>query len=290
MAGSRFFLCAESDLGVQVFRHERPISFPVHSHSELAIVICIEGVLESRQFGHRELLHAGQVLFTNSCTPHASRYCVDGKPNSGVTLEFDPPVLRRLGYSGASPYLAAAFLGKINMPEVARLARIIQDESLRMEMDSPLLIAALARQILVLVLRMWPRTLVRDHESKQTAHLPRNELVRSIEFMQVTPARDFAVREVARYLHRSPSAFSRLFTRSVGESPYSYYLTTLLDRAADRLATTEDPVKEIALTLGFNSVSHFSNAFRHKWNRTPTAFRHNQSRVWQPDALPFISS
>lgn len=290
MAGSRFFRCVESDLGIQVFRHEHAIAFPAHSHSEMAIVICTEGILESTQFGHREILHAGQVLFTNSCTPHASRYCVDGKPTCGVTLEFDPAVLRRLGYSGASPYLSARFLGKMNLPEIMRLAKILQDESLLMEQDSPLLIAALARQILVLVLRMWPRTLIRGHESKQTAHLPRNELVRSIEFMQVTPARDFAVRELARHLHRSTSAFSRLFARSVGESPYSYYLTTVLERAADRLATTEEPVKEIALLLGFNSVSHFSNAFRQKWNMTPTTFRQNASRIYQPDVAPLALS
>jgi transcriptional regulator GlxA family with amidase domain len=75
-----------------------------------------------------------------------------------------------------------------------------------------------------------------------------------------------------------------LFTRSVGESPYSYYLTNLLERAAGRLATTDDPVKEIAIDLGFNSFSHFSNAFRQRWNMTPTAFRQNASRIDQPDA------
>jgi AraC-like DNA-binding protein len=286
MAGSRFFRCMESGLGIQVFSHEHAIAFPAHSHSEMAIVICTEGVLESRQFGYRELLDAGQVLFTNSCTPHASRYCVDGKPTCGVTLEFDPAVLRRLGYSGTSPYLSCRFLGKMNLPEPARLARVIQDESAQMEPDSPLLMAALARQILVLALRLWPRTLIRRYESKQTAHLPRNELVRSIEFMLATPARDFAVRDLARHLHRSTSTFSRLFGHSVGESPYSYYLTTVLERAADRLATTEEPVKEIALTLGFNSVSHFSNTFRQKWNMTPTTFRQNASRLYQPDVAP----
>ncbi len=270
---SRFFRYPECDLGIQVFHHEHAISFPVHSHSEMAIVICTEGILESTQFGDMQLLYPGQVLFTNSCIPHASRYGIDGKPTRGVTLEFDPVVLRRLGYSASSIYLSAKLLGKMNLPEVARLARMIQDESLRLEQDSPLLMGALARQIVVLALRMWPRTLIRSHELKQTAHLPRNEFVRSIEFMQMTPAREFAVNKLARHLHRSTSTFSRLFTCSVGKSPYSFYLTTALQHAAERLATTDDPVKEIALNLGFNSVSHFSNSFRMKWNMTPTAFR-----------------
>jgi AraC family transcriptional regulator len=287
MAASRFFQSEESGLGIQVFRHECPISFPEHSHREAALVVCTEGILESTQFGRREFLHAGQVLFTNSYTPHASSYCVDGKPTCGVTLEFDPLVLRRLGYNGGSPYLLAEFLGKMNVAEVANLSRLIQDESLRLQPDSAPMIAALAGQVLALALRRWPRTLIRRHESKQAVRLPRNELVRSIEFMQVTPARDFSVHEVARHLHRSTSTFSRLFTWSVGVSPYRYYLTTVIDRAADRLANTEEPVKHIALTLGFNSVSHFSSAFRQKWNMTPTAFRHNASPIYNRGTPPF---
>lgn len=255
----------------------------------MAIVICTEGILESIQFGYKEFLFPGQVLFTNSCIPHASRYCIDGRPTRGVTLEFEPDALPRLGYSASSIYLSARLLGKMNLPEVARLAMMIQDESLRLEQDSPLMMAALARQIVVLVLRMWPRTLIRDHQLNRTAQLPRNELVRSIEFMQATPAREFAVQKLARHLYRSTSAFSRLFTSSVGESPYSYYLTAVLEQAANQLATTKDPVKEIALNLGFNSVSHFSNSFRLKWNMTPTAYRQSANGIWQLDAPPLDS-
>jgi AraC family transcriptional regulator len=287
---SRFFRYPDHGLDIQVFHHEHAISFPEHSHSEMAIVICTDGVLESTQFGHREFLYPGQVLFTNSCIPHASRYCIDGRPTRGVTLEFDPVVLQRLGYSASSIYLSAMLLGKMNLPEVARLARMIQDESRQIEQDSPLLMAALARQIVVLVLRMWPRTLIHSHQLQRAIHLPRNEFVRSIEFMQATPVREFAVHKLAGHLYRSTSTFSRLFTCSVGESPYSFYLTTVLQRAANQLATTDIPVKVIALNLGFNSVSHFSSSFRMKWNMTPTAFRQSANGIWQFDASSLPSN
>jgi AraC-like DNA-binding protein len=177
----------------------------------------------------------------------------------------------------------------MNLPEVARLANMIQDEAHQHQQDSPLLMSALARQIVVLVLRKWPKTKIRGHQLKRTVNLPRNELVRSIEFMQATPAREFAIDKLARYLYRSTSTFSRLFTGSVGESPYSFYLTKLLQQAANQLATTDDPVKEIALNLGFNSVSHFSHSFRMKWNMTPTAFRQSPNGMWQLDP-PFLDS
>lgn len=273
MAKSTIVRCVASGLGVCVFGYERPISFPEHSHNELALVICTEGALEMLQFGHREILHAGQILFTNSSVPHASRYCVEGTVTGGVTLEFNPLVLRHLGYDGASPYLYAKFLGTMNLPEIMGLARAIQDEVRRKEPDSHLLVIALARQLLILALRLWPRTLVRRHESIETVLLPRNEFVRSIELMQDISVSDFSVKDLARNLHRSTSAFSRMFTSSVGVSPYRYYLSTVMERAANRLATTEEPVKKIALDLGFKNVGHFSEAFRREWKMTPTAFR-----------------
>jgi AraC-like DNA-binding protein len=278
MADSRFFRCSESGMGIQIFEHQQPIAFPVHSHSEIAIVICTDGSVESLQLGQREILYPGQTLFTNAGVPHASRYCADGRPTSGVTIEFDSLVLHKLGYGGNSAYLSSSFWGKIDLPEAVKLARSIQDESRNLRHDSQFFVAALARQILVLALRAWPRTLVRAHDFKPAAHLPRHELVRAIEVMQSTPACDFAVSDLARQLHRSTSTFSRLFTRSVGQSPYNVYLATVLQRGADMLQTSSTPVKEIAFDLGFNSVSHFSNAFRTKWNMTPTTFRHNATR------------
>jgi transcriptional regulator GlxA family with amidase domain len=106
-----------------------------------------------------------------------------------------------------------------------------------------------------------------------TAQLPRNELVRTIELMNVIPARDFNVDELAKQMHRSTSAFSRLFARSAGESPYSFYRNSVLHQAAHLLLTTNDPVKLIAFNLGFDNFSHFSNSFRTKWSLTPRTYR-----------------
>lgn len=279
MIASQFFRCPESGLGVQVFRHNRAISYPVHTHNEMAIVICTQGTVESTQFACKETLHRGEVLFTNSDVPHASRYCIDGKPTFGVTLEFNPQVLQRLGYNGASIYFRAKFLGKMNLPEVLPLVQTIQDEALGLKQDVSLLVTALARQIMVLVLREWPRELIRTHESKAIVHLPRNELVRSIEIMRTIPVHEFAVPDLARQLHRSTSTFSRLFARSVGESPHNFYRTMVLQQAANLLATTDEPVKEIAFNLGFSTVSHFSSSFRLQWNMSPTAFRHSAANT-----------
>jgi AraC-like DNA-binding protein len=285
---SRFYRCPESGLGIQVFRHERPIAFPPHCHNEMAVVVCTEGVLESTQFGQRELLPDGQVLVTNSGIAHSSRYCIDGRATAGVTIELDGDILQRLGYSSTSLYMTAQFQGKIYQPEVVRIAETIQKESYRGAEDSVFLMTALARQIIVLTLREWPKALIRNYNLQFTTQLPRNELVRAIELMNVIPIRDFSVDELATRMHRSTSAFSRLFARSVGDSPYSFYLNRVLYQAAHLLVTTNDPVKVIALNLGFDNFSHFSNSFRTKWNLTPTTYR-KLGTLANTDKLPIAS-
>jgi transcriptional regulator GlxA family with amidase domain len=166
---------------------------------------------------------------------------------------------------------------------------MIEDESGRPGSDSLQLVAALARQIVVLVLREWPKTLIRNHEITQIPRLPRNELVRTIEIMHAIPARDFAVTDLAQRMNRSTSTFSRLFTRSLGDSPHSYYRSILFHQAADLLVSTDRSVKDIALSLGFNNVSHFSNSFRQKWKVTPTSYRQRSNLVSSFSELPSLS-
>ncbi len=273
MGVSKFFRCPESELRIQLFNHEEAITFPMHTHNEMAIVICTAGTLESTQFSCRELLHEDQVLFTNSKIPHASRYYVGNRPTRGVTIEFHPSVLERLGYPRSSPYLRSVFMGSLALPPVGQLARMIEDEINRPDQSSVLMASALARQIISLSLREWPKTLVRKHEARNQGRLPRHELVRSIEIMSATPAREFRVPSLAYQLNRSPSNFSRLFARSTGSSPHKSFSSILLGQAAELLSATDRQIKDIAFDLGFTGFSHFSNAFRQQWKMTPTEFR-----------------
>ncbi len=213
-------------------------------------MICTQGTVESTQFGSCEVLYADQVLFTNVAVPHASRYCIDGKPSRGVTIEFSPAVLKRLGYSCASGYLQAYFVGKLYMPQAAGLARRIEEEASHANRDTVLMVTAIARQIVAHVLREWPRPLVLPSPDRTVSYLPRHELVRSIELMNVIPSNEFNIPYLARKLHRSTSTFSRLFVRSVGASPHSYYRALLLEHAADLLLSTNQPIKQVALELG----------------------------------------
>ncbi|MGH7462912.1 MAG: helix-turn-helix domain-containing protein, partial [Longimicrobiales bacterium] len=71
----------------------------------------------------------------------------------------------------------------------------------------------------------------------------------------------------------SQSQFHALFRAMVGQSPKQFQVSKLLDRAADRLVTTRDPVSVIAHELGYQDVSSFNRLFRRHFGTTPTGFR-----------------
>ena len=78
---------------------------------------------------------------------------------------------------------------------------------------------------------------------------------------------------VARAVHASPFHLARLFREHTG-LPLHKYLTRLRLRAAlEQLAGGASDLTALALALGFSSHSHFADAFRREFGRTPSAVR-----------------
>jgi AraC family transcriptional regulator len=71
----------------------------------------------------------------------------------------------------------------------------------------------------------------------------------------------------------SASHFSRSFHKAVGVSPHTYVLQCRVMRAQELLATTQLPLTEIALTIGFSDQSHFSRRFHELIGMPPRMFR-----------------
>jgi AraC family transcriptional regulator len=64
--------------------------------------------------------------------------------------------------------------------------------------------------------------------------------------------------------------FDRLVASAVGEPPGTFRRRLLLERAAHRLATTTDPVTDVALDAGYGSPDGFARAFRRAYGCPPS--------------------
>jgi AraC-like DNA-binding protein len=118
-----------------------------------------------------------------------------------------------------------------------------------------------------------------------TALLERH-LLRARDLADRRYAEPLDLRILAREANVSPRHFSRSFRRVFGETPYQYLLSRRLERARHLLRTTEMPVAEICLEVGFTSVGSFTTTFTRHVGISPTTFRKAYGGPSDADRIP----
>ena len=81
---------------------------------------------------------------------------------------------------------------------------------------------------------------------------------------------------MANLCHLSPSYFSRLFRREVGEGFTDYVGRRKVESAKRELRNTDKSVSQISHELGYLNTGHFINLFKRFEGVTPLSYRQNQ--------------
>jgi len=79
--------------------------------------------------------------------------------------------------------------------------------------------------------------------------------------------------ELVTLTRLSASYFFRAFKGSFGVPPHAYIVMRRIDRAQRLLVTTNEPLCQIALSVGLNDQAHLSRLFRQQTGRTPGSWR-----------------
>lgn len=112
-----------------------------------------------------------------------------------------------------------------------------------------------------------------DSPSDLRGGLPPGAVRRLRERIRETLAIGATVGDLAREVGLSRAHFARAFRISMGVPPHRYVLECRVARAKELLATTDQSLLEIALSVGFSSQSHFTETFRQLTGCTPRRFR-----------------
>jgi AraC-like DNA-binding protein len=99
----------------------------------------------------------------------------------------------------------------------------------------------------------------------------------AINAMHEDPAHGWTLKELAGRAAMSRSAFALKFKQTVGIAPIDYLTQWRMLLAGERLTNSRDPIARVALSLGYESESAFSTAFKRVLGSSPRRYARPQT-------------
>jgi len=103
----------------------------------------------------------------------------------------------------------------------------------------------------------------------------------SIFFKEVIESHVFSpisIADLALLTNNSLATFKRKFNKIYQDSPANYIRNRRLEKAANLLSISNEPIGSIAYNCQFNNISHFSTSFKVKYNFSPLQYRLSQKQ------------
>ncbi len=113
---------------------------------------------------------------------------------------------------------------------------------------------------------------------------PRDVLPSGIETARAMIERNYAdpelsVDDLASQAGWSKFHFARQFKACLGRGPHAYLMDLRLSRAAELVASTSKPIKEVAHLVGYRDYAYFCKEFKRRFKRNPLAVRRLGARL-----------
>lgn len=229
------------------------------------LIYCVNGEGWCELRGARREVHAGDLLVIEAGEPH--RYGAAEKQAwtiswVHVTGEQTPLLLRELGVSADAPIV---YLGDDS--QVRALFEQLLDTLERGYAPHNLLYASQTLAHLIGAM-IWHRR----QTWRGTPDL-KQRISQSISYMKEHLDQPLRVPRLAALANLSASHYSAVFREQTGYAPNDYLIRLRMHRACQLLDTTELPVKEIALQLGYDDQLYFSRLFRQVNDVAPSEYR-----------------
>lgn len=102
-------------------------------------------------------------------------------------------------------------------------------------------------------------------------------IINAMQYINNHYCNNLTLEEVSSHVGLNPHYFTTLFKKELKINFSSYVLDKRIERAKYLLKSSNMPLVEIALSLGFANQSYFSSIFRKKTNMTPKEYRNTSS-------------
>lgn len=105
-------------------------------------------------------------------------------------------------------------------------------------------------------------------------------VLRIISHIEKNYQKPFSLKQLSHDNYMSQEHVIRMFSSKTGITPYRYYRKFRIMKAAQALKYTDISVKQLALQIGYSSLTSFSIQFKKEMGISPSGYR-SQNKVYQ---------
>ena len=236
--------------------------FPGERHRPYELIYVDHGRLHNVVGGRDYALGQNQALIVPPDQWHM-QYGEEGERVGFITASF----------TCAGPLPEEILLRVLDRDQTAReLARALAAEEEREQPYRGDLLVAVLQAMLALWAR---RAACGGGEAVAAPATRRGEcriLDQAIQYVAESTRDRLTVQSLARRCNVSTAYLSALFRRHLGISPGAYIMRTKLEESRGLICSGAGTISQIAQTLRFSSVQHFSAAFRRRYGIPPSVY------------------
>lgn len=259
---------------------EEEVLVPAVADPLLVWVLSGEAKIEERELSGQWLqsdAKAGCFFLTQTEAPYLMRWkAKQDTPFEVLHLYLGLPLVNRAARSlGLTP--SRCRMRDVSGARDTFIAGVLSGLVAEIRSDTPdnrLFINGLLESLTIHLLRCYA-TPQSTHIAKGV-HLPAWKLHKALSYMEEHLALPFDLDSLAALCGMSRFHFSRSFHTTMGQSPSSWFIRRRVEQAAILLRQTTLSVIEVALSVGYENPSHFSNVFRKTMGVTPRHYRKRQ--------------
>jgi AraC family transcriptional regulator len=245
--------------GVQWLDFAPALQLPPHEHEQACIAVVLQGGFDGTWAGREGRCTTGTMLVEPAGERHANAFF----PRAGARVIAIQPIGEVLT-DLERPSSAAR-------PDALPVAWRIAAELRRPDDVTPIALEGLALELVAIAGR-----------SGRSVDAAAGWLARATELVEAEYARPLGLSAIASQVGVHPVHLARSFRAHHGRSVGTYLREVRVRRAAERLASTEDPIAQIALAVGFVDQSHLHRWFVRQVGATPAAYRRQLRGEWGP--------
>ena len=248
-----------------------------HLHDDIEILAGYSGNLEVL-VDEKIDLREGDVIVINRRVPHSTAKTVPF--TSTIMLQFRIEKLHPEEFENINKYLALILSsnGKrfVYLPREERLAgevysiiKKMHEENCAQRKDYEIFVRGYMDILLGMLYRNGILDNIGDGYNKDALR----KIWPIIDYIDKNYNSMLTLEKLSSALSMNKEYFCRVFKRATGITPTEYINFVRVWKAENLLTTTQSPIIEIALEVGFSSVSYFNRVFKKYRGTTPSAYR-----------------